>query len=100
MDFAAIWLHYRFTEDQVATEGHFAETLGHVARYDHIVLLPWGVLPLVADGVRSPNPWIQRTFQATLEGLLYREVGAPRLAVLPPVVDLEARVRWVCDIAQ
>ena len=95
VDYAAFWLHYRFTEDAAASEAFFAETLGHLSSYDRIVLLPWGALPLIADGVRSSNPWLQRHFQATLEGLLAREVAPERLLKLPPLTDLSARVRWV-----
>lgn len=95
VDYAAFWLHYRFGEDPGATEAFFADTLARVPSYDRIVLLPWGVLPLVADGVRSSNRWIQRHFQATVEGLLFREVGPPRLLVLPPLHDLGERLDWI-----
>ena len=95
VDFAAFWLHYRFTEDAPATARFFSSTFGRLSVYDHIVLLPWGVLPLVADGVRTSNPWIQRHFQATVEGLLFREVAAPQLLVLPPVQSLSERVAWI-----
>lgn len=97
VDFAAFWLHYRFTEDAPATAAFFARAFSRVAVYDHIVLLPWGVLPLVADGVRTSNPWIQRHFQATVEGLLFREVPRPPLLVLPPILALDARVAWICE---
>ena len=98
VDFAAFWVHYRFTEDADATARFVGQTLAHQTHYQRIVLLPWGALPLVADGVRSSNPWIQRHFQATVEGLLFREVGPPRLLLLPHAVTaLEARVRWVAS---
>ncbi len=99
VDFAAFWLHYHFAEDGEATAAWFAETLGRASTYDHVVLLPWGVLPLVADGVRSSNPWVQRHYQATVEGLLFRELGPPRLLVMPPIVPLEARIAWVLGAA-
>lgn len=95
IDFAAFWLHYRFGSDQDATERFFAETLGWVPTYDRILLLPWGVLPLQADGIRSSNPWLQRHYQATVEGLLARELEPSRLLRLPPLVELDARVDWV-----
>ena len=100
VDFLAFWLHYRFTDDMAATERFFGDLLGRLPRYDRIVLLPWGVLPLLADGVRSSNPWLQRSYQATVEGLLQREVGAPRLAVMPALKELEARVEWTVDLLQ
>jgi broad specificity phosphatase PhoE/nicotinamide riboside kinase len=96
IDFAAFWLHYHFLEDP-GTASFIHQTLAHQTAYDRIVLLPWGALPLAADGVRSPNPWLQRLFQATLEGLLFREVEPGRLLVLPGLDDLEGRVRFVLD---
>lgn len=99
VDYAAFWLTYRFSDDPAATRAFFAETLGAVERYDRIVCLPWGVLPLQADGVRTPNPWVQRAFQATVEGLLTREVPEARLALLPTAVgSVSARVAWVQDL--
>lgn len=99
VDYAAFWLTYRFTEDPAATAAFFAETLGAVDRYDRIICLPWGVVPLHADGVRTSDPWVQRAFQATVEGLLTREVPEARLALLPTVVEgVDARVAWVRDL--
>lgn len=96
VDYAAFWLHYHFTEDPATSALFFAETLGWLPTYDRIVLLPWGALPLVADGVRSSNPWIQRHYQATLEGLLAREVDPARLLSLPvALTGLRDRLRWV-----
>jgi broad specificity phosphatase PhoE/nicotinamide riboside kinase len=96
-DYAAFWLHYGFAEDRDATARFYGETLRHLARYDRVVLLPWGVLPLQADGVRSTNPWIQRRFQALVEGLLHRELVGRRLLLLPAEAALERRVAWVLD---
>ena len=67
-------------------------------RYDRIVAVPWGVLPLKSDGVRSSNPWLQRAYQATVEGLLHRETTQGQVAWLPPLEALDARVDWVCDL--
>ena len=92
VDYAAFWLHYRFTNDQAATEEFFARTLSRISTYDRIVLLPWGVLPLEADGIRSSNPWLQRHYQAAVEGLLHREVEPDRLLVMPDIVGLERRL--------
>ena len=72
LDFAAFWLHYGLHEDVEATEAFVAEMRAHVASYDRIVLLPWGAIPLVDDGVRSTNRWTQLRFHSILEGLLER----------------------------
>ena len=68
--------------------------------YDRIVVLPWGVLPLCSDGVRSSNPWLQLHFQAAVEGLLNREIGSPTVVKVPPLDNLDARKRWVIDQVQ
>ncbi|MCY2960095.1 MAG: histidine phosphatase family protein [Planctomycetota bacterium] len=72
LDFAAFWLHYGLHEDVEATERFVEEMRAHAARYDRIVLLPWGALPLVDDGVRSTNRWTQLRYHSILEGLLDR----------------------------
>ena len=95
LDFAAFWLHYHFHADPERTAAFFDEALGHLDRYDHVVLLPWGALPLVADGVRSSNPWMQRHYQATLEGVAWRALSPPRLLVMPPLTELDERISWV-----
>ena len=61
------------------------------------MVLPWGVLPLEADGVRSSNPWLQLHFQSTVEGLLHRRIGLPTVVELPHLQDLDARLAWVVD---
>lgn len=100
-DFAAFWLHYRFASDRQDTERFFAEVRARAAQCERIVLLPWGVLPLQADGVRSTNPWLQRHYQACVEGLLARELPAGRLLRLPDeALDLSARLSWVLAALQ
>ncbi|MBK8907599.1 MAG: AAA family ATPase [Rhodospirillales bacterium] len=57
LDSAAFWLCYGFGMDGDATSRIFERAAAAVGGHDLIVMLPWGVLPLVADGVRSANPW-------------------------------------------
>jgi hypothetical protein len=98
LDFFAFWLIHGFGHHAEPTEALWAELRAHLDSYDRIVILPFGVFPLKADGVRSTNPWVQRQFQATLEGLASRELTAPRLGHMPPITDKEERVRWVLDL--
>ncbi|MDP2317078.1 MAG: ATP-binding protein [Pseudomonadota bacterium] len=70
-DFGAFWLYYQFAAQDEDTERLLAETLAP-GRYDGVFLLPWGRIPLAADGVRTPNPYTQLHFQCLLEGLLRR----------------------------
>ncbi|MCO4773419.1 MAG: histidine phosphatase family protein [Deltaproteobacteria bacterium] len=95
LDYAAFWLVYRFVDDEAVTEQVMRAAVEQALAYDAVVLLPWGVLPLVADGVRSPNRWRQRHYQATVEGLLRREVEPGRLLEMPAIDGLSARMQWV-----
>lgn len=95
-DFAAFWLYYRFAGDDPVTERILAETTAP-GRYDRVYLLPWGAIPLVADGVRSPDRWVQLHSQLLIEGVLARWApDARRVAA----TGLEERVAEVlADLA-
>lgn len=94
LDFAAFWLHYGLHEDVDATEEFVAGLRAHAARYDRIVLLPWGALPLVDDGVRSTNRWTQLRFHGILEGLLAR-LAPDRVQRIDGLGNVEERIRAV-----
>lgn len=97
-DFAAFWLHYASLHDRGRTELVMQHWLDSLASYDRIVLLPWGALPLVGDGVRSTDRWLQFRFQALVEGLHARFAGDSRLLRLPSeLTDLEQRLAWVLE---
>jgi len=96
-DFAAFWLHYHFSSDREETERFFAAVRARAARTERILVLPWGVLPLLADGVRSSNPWLQRHYQASVEGLLAREAAPGQVLELPALVELGPRLDWVLN---
>jgi nicotinamide riboside kinase len=96
IDFAAFWLYYGFGFDEDATQRVFSRAESALAGYDLIIVLPWGAIPLLADGVRSANPWIQLHYQVLLEGLLARHARPGQIVQLPlGIVGLEERLRWV-----
>jgi broad specificity phosphatase PhoE/nicotinamide riboside kinase len=94
-DFAAFWIHYGLIHDAERTEPWMESTLARLARYDRVLLCPWGVLPLTADGVRSTNRWTQFQFQCTVEALLARHAPPGRLLRVPPTDDLSARLALI-----
>ena len=58
--------------------------------------MPWGVLPLVDDGVRAANPWTQLHFHALFEGMARDHIEGRRLLRLPrDILDAAARVDWI-----
>jgi nicotinamide riboside kinase len=96
IDFAAFWLYYGFGFDEDATQRVFARAEKALNGYDLIVVLPWGAIPLLADGVRSANPWLQLHYQVLLEGLLARHAPIGQIVRMPlEAVSLEERVRWL-----
>lgn len=95
-DHAAFWLYYRFACDDEVSRAHFAATVD-AGRYDLIFLLPWGQIPLVADGVRSADRYVQLHLQLLIEGFLRQSDGAGRLPKVWPVTarGLEDRLAEV-----
>ncbi len=96
-DFAAFWLHYGLHLDGEDDASPFTDWCSHGESYDRVVLLPWGVLPLVADGIRSSSRWIQLRFQTIVEGTLARFAREGQVLQVPATTDLEARVRLVLN---
>lgn len=98
LDSAAFWLCYGFGTDEDTTACVFNRAAAAIGGHDLVVVLPWGVLPLVADGVRSTNPWLQLHYQLVLEGVLRRWGAETRVVALPAELTvLGDRVAWVID---
>lgn len=96
VDYAAFYLHYGFIGPEDGTAEFLGQCIAHAQDYSRTVVLPWGSLPLVEDGIRSPNPWMQRGFQALVEGMVHRELAPHQVLWLPAEIqDLHARVAWV-----
>jgi alpha-ribazole phosphatase len=94
LDFAAFRLHYGFFEGEEETARFFEHAIEHAATYSHVLVFPHGVLPLEADGVRLPNPWLQLRFQLCVEGLTERHIDAARLLRVPATAELAERLAW------
>lgn len=97
LDMAAFWLSNGYgVDDPAATEALLGRAVCAMADYRRVVLLPWGALPLRADGVRSANPWLQLHFQEIIEGLCRRFLPPETLLVVPDTaVSFSERLNWV-----
>jgi len=95
LDFAAFWIFYGFHHDAAATDAFLPQVWQRHARIDQVVLLPWGVLPLASDGVRSTNRWVQFQYQCLVEGLQARHTLPARLLAMPAIQDLGERLARV-----
>lgn len=100
LDFIAFWLYYGMGWDAAASDAAMARFAAGLARYDAVVLLPWGAIPLEDDGIRSPNRWHQYHFQMILEGLLGSVEAAPPILRMPAaIVSPDARLGWLIEAA-
>lgn len=98
LDFIAYALHYRCLTEEL-TSVLLPEVLQASAGYDAIFLLPWGVLPYVDDGIRTPNRYEQLSYQLVIEGLLRWHILPTKLHFVPEhLTELSARCRWVCSV--
>lgn len=99
LDFAAFWLYFGFAFDIAATEQFMIAVRRASHRYDKILMLPWGALPLLEDGIRTPNPWVQLHFQAIVEKLEEQLVPPALVARMPiEMNDVAARLRWARQV--
>ncbi len=82
VDYAAFWMYYHFAREDAQTEALMREALAP-GRYDRLFLLPWGAIPLVADGVRTADRYVQLHVDLLIRGLLERHgLEARTLAAL------------------
>ncbi|MGB1006585.1 MAG: AAA family ATPase [Thalassobaculaceae bacterium] len=96
LDFLVLWLYHGLGDDDTRTAGLAHRAFRDLAEYDAVVLMPWGVLPLVDDGVRAANPWTQLHFHALFEGMARDHIEGRRLLRLPrDILDAAARVDWI-----
>ncbi len=94
-DYAAFWLHYDLHFERGASDEWMRAMVREGARYDRVLLLPWGAIPLAEDGVRSTNPWIQFRFQGLIEGVLGRFARRGQVLRVPGEGDVEERLEYV-----
>lgn len=94
IDFAAFALLWH-SHEPAWCEEFVPRVLSRLDGYDAVLTLPWGVIELEHDGVRSTNRWYQRKVQAAVEGLMRREVEPGRAWFLPGLQSLDARTDWV-----
>jgi uroporphyrinogen-III synthase/nicotinamide riboside kinase len=94
LDFAAYALYYGCLDEENART-LLEETCAHIATYDAILVLPWGAIPYVVDGVRPANCYLQLRYQLLVEGLLHHHADRGKIHFLPKhIVQLNNRLQW------
>ena len=98
-DFAAFWLLYGFGND-AETDAFFGRTATDSALVGLSIMLPWGAIPLVDDGVRLTDRWRQLHFQTLVEGVSRRYFDDERRVDMPAdVTELDDRIAWASELA-
>lgn len=97
LDFVAFWLCNGYAADEPDGTGALLErAIAATEAWDAVIVLPWGVLPLLDDGVRYPNRWHQLHAQTVIEGLCRRYVPMPRLHFMPAHMnEPDVRCDWI-----
>jgi nicotinamide riboside kinase len=96
LDFMALWLYHGLVDDDAQTAAMMRQTVRDMAGYDAVIVLPWGVLPLIDDGVRAANRWVQLHFHALLKGLLLAHGDANKILYVPDATRRsQDRLNWV-----
>lgn len=84
LDHLAQWLANGYAvDDPEGFAGLLERASTALADWDLVVVLPWGVLPLDADGIRYANPWHQLHVQTVIEGIAERFLPAGRVLRMP-----------------
>jgi cob(I)alamin adenosyltransferase len=97
LDFAAYALHHGALASlaEGAPPELARQAARAAARYDAVILLPWGAVPYQRDGVRSDDPQLELRYQLLLEALLSRHADPRRVFHLPQRCTAPAdRLAW------
>ena len=101
IDLFNLWLSRGYASNQRKTHDLYDRCRSYVIKYDCIVVLPWGSLPLgqvdsCAARRRVMNPWTQLHNHSTMIGLLQQWVPAKRLLPIShSLTDISSRARAV-----
>jgi uroporphyrinogen-III synthase len=64
-----------------------------------VLVLPWGAIPYIRDGVRPADRYLQLRYQLLVEGLLSRCTDRGKIHFLPRnIIQLDDRIRWGTSI--
>lgn len=100
LDYMAFWMHYALHEAHEETEAFFGEMIDHARSYERVILLPHGVFPIEADGIRATDSWLQLRYQGVLEICLRRYTAEEQLLELPAIDGIEKRLDFVLSALQ
>ncbi|MFT4581430.1 MAG: hypothetical protein ACI915_000162 [Gammaproteobacteria bacterium] len=88
VDLFNLWMTQGFGRDQKLTATFYDQCRRAMTKYDYVVVLPWGAIPLKQISEpgfrrRTMNPWSQLHNHATVIGLVHQWVQPERLVPIP-----------------
>ncbi|MBI2384521.1 MAG: AAA family ATPase [Elusimicrobia bacterium] len=94
LDFIAYVLFYR-CQHEAAVQPLLTEAWARVRTYDACIVLPFGSIPYVDDGIRPRRKESQRNYQRVLERLYRKQRNATTVHRMPLDCRVEdERLRW------
>jgi len=102
IDLFNLWLSLGYGVSEKKTAELYKRCRAYITKYDRIVVLPWGALPLtqvepaVGRRRRVMNRWHQLFNHSTMVGLLQQWVEPSRVTMVPfEMTEIDARVKLV-----
>ena len=75
-------------------QGYFNNAVKHFnCTYDIVIILPWGVIELENDGIRSSNKWYQFILQQMMENMVITHKGVNTTVIKVKSIPLDERVK-------
>lgn len=98
VDLFNLWVTRRFHSDNRKTDIFQEKCIEYLKKYDYLILLPWGDIPLKQVDPKEGNrkrvmkPWIQFQHHSTIIGMAMQWVPLNKIIAVPKGLDgVEAR---------
>ena len=105
IDLFNLWMTRGFHSSKKHTDEFQQKCIEYLKKYDHIILIPWGDIPLkqvekeeVSNRKRVMKPWVQFQHHSTIIGMAMQWVPLNKIVAVPKGLDgVEGRSKYVVN---